>query len=201
MARPSVLTNRRLAAPLACALAAGGVFAAAPALAQASVSQAVVQPTASPSLADLNAALKDLSRDPGNVSALVRAGWASLGIDDTQAASGFFRRAQALQPLNGEARAGLASVSLRMGVVGLIIASLLNLWLQSAGLMWAISFLGVLIFAGLTAYDTQALKRQYAYVAGTEFAGKAIVMGALSLYLDFINMFLFLLRFMGASRN
>jgi len=88
-----------------------------------------------------------------------------------------------------------------MGVVGLIIASLLNFWLQSPGLYWAISFLGVLIFAGLTAYDTQMLKRQYDLVAGTEWAGKAVVMGALNLYLDFINMFLFLLRFMGASRD
>ena len=88
-----------------------------------------------------------------------------------------------------------------MGVVGLIVASLLNMWLQSPGLYWAISFLGVLIFAGLTAYDTQRLKQQYDYVAGTELAGKAVVMGALNLYLDFINMFLFLLRFMGASRD
>ena len=84
-----------------------------------------------------------------------------------------------------------------MGVVGLIIASLLNIWLQSDGLGWAISFLGVLIFAGLTAYDTQRLKQQYFHLRGTEFAGKAIVLGALSLYLDFINMFQFLLSFMG----
>ena len=88
-----------------------------------------------------------------------------------------------------------------MGVVGLIVASLLNLWLQSEPLYWAISFLGVLIFAGLTAYDTQRLKEQYAHLRGTDFAGKAVVMGALNLYLDFINMFLFLLRFMGASRD
>ena len=87
-----------------------------------------------------------------------------------------------------------------MGVVGLIIASLLNLWLQSSGLNWAISFLGVLIFAGLTAYDTQRLKNQYQYLRGTDFAGKAVVLGALSLYLDFINMFQFLLSFMG-QRN
>jgi len=84
-----------------------------------------------------------------------------------------------------------------MGVIGLVIASLLNMWLQSPGLMWAISFLGVLIFAGLTAYDTQMLKRQYEYVRGTDFAGKAVVMGALTLYLDFINMFQFLLSFLG----
>lgn len=84
-----------------------------------------------------------------------------------------------------------------MGVVGLIVAMLLNLWLQSPALMWAVSFLGVLIFAGLTAYDTQRLKREYFMLRGTEFAGKAIILGALSLYLDFINMFQFLLQFMG----
>ena len=84
-----------------------------------------------------------------------------------------------------------------MGVVGLIIASLLNIWLQSTGLFWAISFLGVLIFAGLTAYDTQRLKQQYFHLRGTDFVGKAVILGALSLYLDFINMFQFLLSFMG----
>ena len=88
-----------------------------------------------------------------------------------------------------------------MGVVGLIVASLLNMWLQSEAMMYGISFLGVLIFAGLTAYDTQRLKEQYRVVAGTEFAGKAVILGALSLYLDFINMFLFLLRFLGAARE
>jgi FtsH-binding integral membrane protein len=88
-----------------------------------------------------------------------------------------------------------------MGVIGLIIASVINMFVGSEPLAYAISFLGVLIFAGLTAYDTQKLKQQYQYVAGTEFAGKAIVMGALSLYLDFINMFMFLLRFMGSQRS
>jgi FtsH-binding integral membrane protein len=58
----------------------------------------------------------------------------------------------------------------------------------------------VLIFAGLTAWDTQRLKNEYSYVAGTEYAGKAVVMGALSLYLDFINMFQFLLTFLGDRR-
>ena len=87
-----------------------------------------------------------------------------------------------------------------MGVVGLLIASVINLFLKSPGLYWAISSLGVLIFAGLTAYDTQKLKEQYAYVRGTDFAGKAVVLGALNLYLDFINMFQFLLSFMG-NRN
>lgn len=85
-----------------------------------------------------------------------------------------------------------------MGVVGLIVASLLNLWLQSPALMWAISAIGVLVFAGLTAYDTQKLKHIYADVRGTPFMDKVVIMGALNLYLDFINMFLFLLRFMGS---
>lgn len=88
-----------------------------------------------------------------------------------------------------------------MGVVGLIIASIVNMFMQSTGLALAISFLGVLIFAGLTAYDTQKLKRIYDQVRGTEYMGKVVIMGALNLYLDFINMFLFLLRFMGNSRG
>lgn len=84
-----------------------------------------------------------------------------------------------------------------MGVIGLIIASVINLFLQSSAFYYAISFIGVLIFAGLTAYDTQRLKAQYYHLAGTQFMGKAVIMGALSLYLDFINMFQFLLAFMG----
>ena len=84
-----------------------------------------------------------------------------------------------------------------MGVIGLLIAMVINIFLQSNTMAMAISFIGVLIFAGLTAYDTQRLKMEYQYLRGTEFAGKAIIMGALSLYLDFINMFMFLLQFMG----
>jgi hypothetical protein len=84
-----------------------------------------------------------------------------------------------------------------MGVVGLLVAMLINLFLQSPAFHYAISFLGVLIFAGLTAYDTQRLKNEYQDLRGTEFAGKAVIMGALSLYLDFINMFQFLLSFLG----
>jgi Flp pilus assembly protein TadD len=99
------------AAFLACALAA----ASGPALAQGGSSQAVVQPLPPPSLDQLNAALKELSRDSGNVAALLRAGWASLDLGDTQAALGFFRRAAAIQPQNGEVKAGLASASLRQG--------------------------------------------------------------------------------------
>ncbi len=84
-----------------------------------------------------------------------------------------------------------------MGVVGLLVAMLLNLFLGSPALAFVISAVGVLIFAGLTAYDTQKIKEMYAYVAGTEMAGKSAIMGALSLYLDFINMFSFLLNFLG----
>ena len=85
-----------------------------------------------------------------------------------------------------------------MGVIGLLVAMVINMFLQSSGLQLAISMLGVLIFAGLTAYDTQRLKQEYFHLQGTEFAGKAIILGALSLYLDFINMFQFLLSFMGS---
>jgi len=84
-----------------------------------------------------------------------------------------------------------------MGLIGILIAMVINIFLQSSGLQLAISILGVLIFAGLTAWDTQRLKQEYAMVAGTDFAGKAVVLGALTLYLDFINMFQFLLSFLG----
>ena len=87
-----------------------------------------------------------------------------------------------------------------MGVVGLLVAMLINLFLQSPAMMLAISAIGVLLFAGLTAYDTQKIKSMYAYVAGTEMQGKAVIMGALNLYLDFVNMFMFLLSFMGNRR-
>ena len=87
-----------------------------------------------------------------------------------------------------------------MGVWGLLAAMVINMIWPSQGLGLAISLLGVVIFAGLTAYDTQRLKMMYQQVAGTDFAGKMIVMGALSLYLDFINMFTFLLQFMGDRR-
>ena len=77
---------------------------------------------------------------------------------------------------------------------------MINLFLQSPAFHYVISLIGVLIFAGLTAYDTQRLKSEYEYLRGTEFAGKAVILGALTLYLDFINMFTFLLQFMGDRR-
>lgn len=88
-----------------------------------------------------------------------------------------------------------------MGVVGLIVASIVNLFIGSGPLSLAISVIGVLLFAGLTAYDTQKIKSMYFYVQGTDMMGKTVVMGALTLYLDFINMFLFLLRLFGSQRN
>jgi|UniRef100_UPI0035CC5B14 FtsH-binding integral membrane protein len=87
-----------------------------------------------------------------------------------------------------------------MGVVGLLVASVLNMFLQSGPLGFVISLVGVLLFAGLTAYDTQRTKSLYAQVAGTSDEQRVTIMSALSLYLDFINMFLFILRLFG-NRN
>lgn len=87
-----------------------------------------------------------------------------------------------------------------MGVIGILLAMLVNLFLQSSALQFAISALGVLIFAGLTAYDTQKIKGMYYEADGSETISKKATMGALSLYLDFINMFQFLLYFLG-NRN
>ncbi|WP_112308971.1 Bax inhibitor-1/YccA family protein [Pseudogemmobacter bohemicus] len=89
---------------------------------------------------------------------------------------------------------------LMMGLVGLIVAMIVNMFLQSEGLAFAIPVIGVLIFAGLTAYDTQNIKNtyvQHAMAMDQEWLGKAAIMGALSLYLDFINLFMFLLQFLG----
>jgi FtsH-binding integral membrane protein len=89
---------------------------------------------------------------------------------------------------------------LTMGLFGLILAMLVNMFLKSSGLEFAISVIGVLIFAGLTAYDTQRIKEMYSANDDGTIAGRKAVMGALQLYLDFINIFLFLLRFMGDRR-
>ena len=87
-----------------------------------------------------------------------------------------------------------------MGLIGIIIAMVLNMFLQSSGLGLAISVMGVLIFAGLTAWDNQRLRETYYQVQGTEMVQKVVIMGALSLYLDFVNMFQFLLSLMGDRR-
>ncbi|WP_028878180.1 Bax inhibitor-1/YccA family protein [Terasakiella pusilla] len=84
-----------------------------------------------------------------------------------------------------------------MGVVGLFLAMIVNLFLQSTMMQMVISAVGVLLFAGLTAYDTQKIKDTYDAMDSSEIAGKKAIMGALMLYLDFINMFQFLLSFLG----
>ncbi len=88
---------------------------------------------------------------------------------------------------------------LMMGLIGLIVASIVNMFLQSGAMQFAISAIGVLIFAGLTAFDTQSIKNTYLQLANTDhdFLGKSAIMGALQLYLDFLNLFMFLLQFMG----
>jgi hypothetical protein len=90
---------------------------------------------------------------------------------------------------------------LLIGLVGIIIASLVNLFIASSALHFAVSVIGVVIFAGLTAHDTQRIKLMYDQVAGTDMAGKTAIMGALSLYLNFINLFMLLLQFFGAQRQ
>src|SRR5690349_14629501 len=87
-----------------------------------------------------------------------------------------------------------------MGLIGLILAMLVNMFLKSTGLDFVISAVGVLIFAGLTAWDTQRIKEMYSVQDDGTVAGRKAVMGALALYLDFINLFLFLLRFLGDRR-
>ena len=87
-----------------------------------------------------------------------------------------------------------------MGLIGIIIASLVNMFLQSGMMQWVISVIGVLIFTGLTAYDTQSIKENYYAGDDGTLAGKKAVMGALRLYLDFVNLFLMLLRLMGDRR-
>ena len=89
---------------------------------------------------------------------------------------------------------------LMMGLIGIIIASVVNIFLKSSMMYFVISILGVLIFVGLTAYDTQKIKNMYAASDSGELMGKKAVMGALTLYLDFINLFIMLLRLFGQRR-
>ena len=89
---------------------------------------------------------------------------------------------------------------LMMGLIGIIIASLINIFMKSSMMYFVISILGVLIFVGLTAYDTQKIKNMYVESDSGELIGKKAVMGALTLYLDFINLFIMLLRLFGQRR-
>ena len=90
---------------------------------------------------------------------------------------------------------------LLMALIGLVVASIVNIFLASGPLTWIISILGVILFSALTAYDTQKIKEMYFEADAHETRSKKIVAGALSLYMDFINLFLFLLRFFGSSRD
>ena len=89
---------------------------------------------------------------------------------------------------------------LMMGLIGIIIASIVNMFMKSSMMYFVISILGVLIFVGLTAYDTQKIKNMYLVSDSGEIMGKKAVMGALTLYLDFINLFIMLLRLFGQRR-
>lgn len=86
---------------------------------------------------------------------------------------------------------------LTMGLIGLILASVVNIFLQSSMMEFIISCIGVLIFSGLIAYDTQRIRQEYYMMAGGEMMAKGAIMSATSLYLDFVNLFMFLLRFLG----
>jgi uncharacterized protein len=87
-----------------------------------------------------------------------------------------------------------------MGLVGVIIASIVNIFVASTALYWIISYVGVAVFVGLIAYDTQKIKA-YALLDSEEDRKKGAILGALALYLDFINLFIMLLRLFGGSRN
>lgn len=89
---------------------------------------------------------------------------------------------------------------LMMGLMGVIIASIVNIFLGSAGLQFVISVVGVLVFTGLTAYDTQKIKSIYSELDNSEVQGKKAIMGALNLYLDFINLFIMLMHLLGDRR-
>lgn len=88
-----------------------------------------------------------------------------------------------------------------MGLIGLMIASIVNIFMHSSAMQFVISAAGVLIFAGLTAYDTQRIKEMYWAADGADVAAKKSIMGALTLYMDFINLFIFLLQFLGVRRD
>jgi hypothetical protein len=90
---------------------------------------------------------------------------------------------------------------LMMGLIGIILASLVNLFIGSTAIQFAVSVIGVLVFVGLTAYDTQRIKEMYFEGDAAVIAGKKAIMGALTLYLDFINLFMLLLQFMGVQRR
>ncbi|SDE17089.1 hypothetical protein SAMN05421538_104219 [Paracoccus isoporae] len=134
--------------------------------------------------------------------------WIFMAYTGTSIASTFFATAGAFAALSLYGYTTKRNLSgmgtfLMMGLISLIIASIINIFLQSSAMQFAISVIGILIFAGLTAYDTQKIKNTYLQLRDSdrEFLGKAAILGALSLYLDFLNMFMFLLQFMGSSND
>ena len=88
-----------------------------------------------------------------------------------------------------------------MGLIGIVVASLVNIFVMSSALHFVIAVAGVLVFTGLTAWDTQKIKEIYFAGMGPEWAAKSAIMGALTLYLDFINLFMLLLQLFGDRRN
>jgi FtsH-binding integral membrane protein len=88
-----------------------------------------------------------------------------------------------------------------MGLIGIVIASIVNIFIESSALRFAISIIGVIVFVGLTAYDAQRIKEMYLESDTDEIAGKKAVLGALALYLDFINLFMLLLQLFGQRRQ
>lgn len=134
--------------------------------------------------------------------------WIFLAYTGASVASTFFATAGGFAALSlygyttKRDLSGLGSF-LMMGLVGLIIASIVNIFLKSSGVQFAISIIGVLLFAGLTVYDTQNIKNTYLQLrnSDSDFLGKAAILGALSLYLDFLNMFMFLLQFLGVRNQ
>ena len=89
-----------------------------------------------------------------------------------------------------------------MGLIGIIVASIINIWIGSSAIMFAVNIIGILVFAGLTAYDTQNIKNTYlahAHHGDTEWLGKSAIMGALNLYLNFLNMFMMMLSLFGSQ--
>jgi FtsH-binding integral membrane protein len=141
-------------------------------------------------------------------SALIGLSMSSLLIRYTGASIGavFFETAAAFAGLSlfgYTTRTSLSGMGsfLIMGLWGLVIAGLINIFLQSSGLMWALSILSIIVFAGLTAWDTQAIKQSYYAGDGYETVQKKSIFGALRLYLDFINLFQSLLMLTGSNRN
>lgn len=131
--------------------------------------------------------------------------WIFLAYTGTSVARTFFITAASFGALSLYGYTTKKSLSgmgtfLFMGLIGLIIASVVNIFMQSSMMQFVISVAGVLIFAGLTAYDTQRIKHSYYMMATGEAVAKGAIMGAVNLYLDFVNLFMFLLQFLGDRR-